>query len=146
MLRTTAAALLLLGIGAVLARLSARNWTPELLILLVVALALVLVRAGEWETHSDRSAWWPWRGPHPARNTLSLVFLGMAGASLLANPLFERLGDAGTATLSLVFTALLAGSAFAQTGTGGWFRWLKRFAWGCLTAFSAWQLCGVLAR
>ncbi len=67
LLRTTAAALLLLGIGAVLARLSARNWTPELLILLVVALALVLARAGERETRSDRSAWWPWRGPHPKR-------------------------------------------------------------------------------
>jgi hypothetical protein len=147
--RTTATALLLLGIGAVLARLSLGNWTPELLILLLVALTLVLARAGEREARSDRSYWKPWRGPHPVRNTLSLVFLAMAGASLLADPLFVRWGDAGPATeavLSTLPTALLSGSALAQTGTRGWCHWLSQFAWGCLMAFSAWQLYGVLAR
>ena len=69
-----------------------------------------------------------------------------AGATLVAKPLFEPLGDVGSAAANLVFIGLLAGSAVVQTGPYGWFEWLNRLAWGCLTGWSAWQLYLVLAR
>jgi hypothetical protein len=146
-LRTAATALLLVGIGAVLVRLSWRSFTPELLLLLVVALALVLARPGAREPEQPSSAdWRPWRGPHPVRNALALVSLGMAGVVLVARPAFERRGEAGEATASLLLTALLGASAVLPPHRSAWFRWLTRLGWGYLTAWSAWQLVQALAR